>query len=116
MGDVIKEFASENATVVVGTVLDPEMNDELRVTVIATGVGPVNKQEEQRPTPTVKMLPPKQTTEKPAKMGDYREFDKPTVTRLQTSKNDNSLDDHDGPNTQSGDYLDIPAFLRRQAD
>ncbi|EDN69852.1 cell division protein FtsZ [Beggiatoa sp. PS] len=91
------------------------MNDELRVTVIATGVGPVNKQQE-RPTPTIKVVPPKPVTEKPAKMGDYREFDKPTVTRLQTSKNDNSLNDHEDSNTQSGDYLDIPAFLRRQAD
>ena len=39
VGNTIKEFASENATVVVGTVIDPEMRDELRVTVVATGLG-----------------------------------------------------------------------------
>src|SRR5690606_8399082 len=39
VGDTIEEFASENATVVVGTVIDPEMRDELKVTVVATGLG-----------------------------------------------------------------------------
>ncbi|MDM8557644.1 cell division protein FtsZ [Candidatus Marithioploca araucensis] len=115
MGNVIEEFASENATVVVGTVLDPDMEDEMRVTVIATGVGPVvNKQQSQERQ--IKVVPTPPVVEKPGKMGDYREFDKPTVTRLQTGSNDNTLDDHDNSETQSGDYLDIPAFLRRQAD
>ncbi|MDY6993532.1 MAG: cell division protein FtsZ [Pseudomonadota bacterium] len=114
MGDVIEEFASDNATVVVGTVLDPEMTDELRVTVIATGVGPVNKQQPQPERPAaaatkVVAKPAEATT----KVRDYKEFDKPTVTRLQGGHHDNNLDNHD---PQSGDYLDIPAFLRRQAD
>ena len=43
VGDVIKAFTSENATVVVGTVIDPEMTDELRVTVVATGLGCCNQ-------------------------------------------------------------------------
>jgi cell division protein FtsZ len=118
MGNVIEEkFASENATVVVGTVLDPEMEDEMRVTVIATGVGSaVNKQQTLSERPQMKVVKPAQPVEKPGKTGDYREFDKPTVTRLQTGSNDNTLDDNDNPETQSGDYLDIPAFLRRQAD
>jgi len=38
MGDIIEEFASDEAVVVVGSVIDPEMKDEVRVTVIATGV------------------------------------------------------------------------------
>ncbi len=109
MGDVIEEFASENATVVVGTVLDHEMKDELRVTVIATGVNTAKQPQQERPT--VKVVP--KSTDKKTKLGDYKEFDKPTVTRLQ--HNDNRLEnsEHD---THSGDYLDIPAFLRRQAD
>jgi cell division protein FtsZ len=114
MGDVVEEFASENATVVVGTVLDPEMNDELRVTVIATGVGHLNKQQQQEHSP-VKVVPKPIVQEKSNQVGDYREFDKPTVTRLQTGSNDNSLDESGSSDTQ-GDYLDIPAFLRRQAD
>ena len=114
MGDVVEEFASENATVVVGTVLDPEMNEELRVTVIATGVGHLNKQQQQEHSP-VKVVPKPIVKEKSNQVGDYREFDKPTVTRLQTGSNDNSLDESGSSDTQ-GDYLDIPAFLRRQAD
>ena len=39
MGNTIRAFASDNATVVIGTSLDPDMNDELRVTVVATGIG-----------------------------------------------------------------------------
>ncbi len=122
MGDVIEEFASENATVVVGTVLDPDMTDELRVTVIATGVGTAHRssaslgkaQQEERPS--VRMVG--RTSAKPdkaAKVVDYKEHDKPSVTRLPTpphrvSDNSESNDSH------SSDYLDIPAFLRRQAD
>ena len=39
VGDIVREFASDSATVVVGTVIDPEMTDELKVTVVATGLG-----------------------------------------------------------------------------
>jgi len=128
MGDVIEEFASENATVVVGTVLDPEMKDELRVTVIATGVAPVNagRQPEQRGMPAnVKVVKPV-AAEKPSKVSDYKEYDQPTVTRLQRtertgsgsnehrdSREGNALENQD---EHGGAYLDIPAFLRRQAD
>ena len=38
VGDTIEEFASEDATVVVGTVIDPELNEDLKVTVVATGL------------------------------------------------------------------------------
>ena len=43
VGNAVKAFASENATVVVGTVIDMEMSDELRVTVVATGIGAERK-------------------------------------------------------------------------
>ena len=39
VGDTVKQYASEDATVVVGSVIDPEMTDEIRVTVVATGIG-----------------------------------------------------------------------------
>ena len=38
MGEVVKDITSESATVVVGTVIDPELRDEVRVTVIVTGL------------------------------------------------------------------------------
>jgi len=79
MGDVVEEFASENATVVVGTVLDPEMKDELRVTVIATGVGAISKQpQEQQPDKKVVSSQPVVEKKNKSQVGDYREFDKPT--------------------------------------
>ena len=39
VGDTVKQYASEDATVVVGYVIDPEMTDQIRVTVVATGIG-----------------------------------------------------------------------------
>ena len=39
VGQIVKQFASEDATVVVGTVIDPELKDQIRVTVVATGLG-----------------------------------------------------------------------------
>jgi cell division protein FtsZ len=120
MGDVIEEFASENATVVVGTVLDSEMTDELRVTVIATGVGPISAQRQDR-VPPVKVISPKTppVADKTSKISDYKEYDKPTVTRLQ-SGGGHADETHQGQGTNAqesqSDYLDIPAFLRRQAD
>jgi cell division protein FtsZ len=90
----------------------------LRVTVIATGVGPLTdqqQQQQQQERAAMKVIQ-NPAVEKNNKMSDYREFDKPTVTRLHNNNNDSSLDDHENHDTQSGDYLDIPAFLRRQAD
>jgi cell division protein FtsZ len=104
VGNTIKAFASENATVVVGTVIDPEMRDELRVTVVATGLG---------------QEPRMQAAEKPVslvqktKTGevDYGKLDRPTVMRQHPRKIPSG-----GNNAENLDYLDIPAFLRRQAD
>lgn len=39
VGDSVRQFASDNATVVVGTSIEPDLGDELRVTVVATGIG-----------------------------------------------------------------------------
>jgi cell division protein FtsZ len=128
MGDVIEEFASENATVVVGTVLDPEMNDELRVTVIATGVGAATQAHVERERPPIKAVPkpaekaPPAAAAQPARLhnnqSDYKEYEKPAVTRLQHGNNSshNNLSNNDNADNHSDNYLDIPAFLRRQAD
>ena len=82
VGDTIEEFASEEATVVVGTVIDPEMTDELKVTVVATGLG----SEAARSTLKVVDSAPKPAvadteTEEVAAEPDYREFDRPTSMR-----------------------------------
>ena len=107
VGSTVEEFASENATVVVGTVIDPEMGDELRVTVVATGLG--------RPELEVPRTIVDNTKKKVAGDGavDYSDFDKPTALRKAAieGRAEQALDSE-----KDLDYLDIPAFLRSQAD
>ncbi|NKI18876.1 cell division protein FtsZ [Spongiibacter sp. KMU-166] len=108
VGDTIKEFASEDATVVVGTVIDPEMSDELRVTVVATGLDSLTKDVPLKAVEN-KVVEPRSS--------DYRKLDRPTIMRNQQAVAAREavaaapmVDDKDM------EYLDIPAFLRRQAD
>lgn len=102
VGNTLKEFSSDNATIVVGTVIDQQMEDEVRVTVVATGIGLDNRSNDE---PVV--IAPRRTDEQ----FDYKNLERPTIIR-------NRDDDVEAkPATESGvDYLDIPAFLRRQAD
>jgi cell division protein FtsZ len=146
VGAIVKQFASEDATVVVGTVIDPEITNELRVTVVATGLG--------RPAPaaTMRTLTPAQKAvsgsgmhaaglqgsshhhasgmhgssgvqmgnsgepsmrvvrRSPLSPSDYSHFEKPAVQRKV------AVGDGLRPEAESDDILDIPAFLRRQAD
>jgi cell division protein FtsZ len=109
VGNTVKEFSSENATVVVGTVIDPEMGDELRVTVVATGLGSEGASAEPDKTP-VKLVKKKNNGEV-----DYGQLDRPTVMRRVAA----GAGDHHATGAKYDDkmdYLDIPAFLRRQAD
>jgi len=93
--------------VVVGTVIDPEMKDEIRVTVVATGLG---RGDAEVPDQTVR-LAIKNTGEL-----DYGQLERPTVMRHQTVAVAGG--GRHGAASQESDleYLDIPAFLRRQAD
>jgi cell division protein FtsZ len=104
VGNTVKQFASENATVVVGTVIDPSMSGELRVTVVATGLGN-DLQEGERP---VKLVVNKKNDGEV----DYNQLDRPTVMRNKGNAEGKSGAKGDG----DMEYLDIPAFLRRQAD
>ncbi|MCC5797700.1 MAG: cell division protein FtsZ [Methylophaga sp.] len=106
VGNTIKEFASEDATVVVGTVIDPEMTDELRVTVVATGLG-ANKVIAAKPV-TVSSSPQIEIVKKPVEI----DYDEPTVIRKEKVSQQKQVANGD----VNMDYLDIPAFLRRQAD
>ncbi len=102
VGTTVKQFASENATVVVGTVIDPQMSGEMRVTIVATGLGQKAREDAAR----VKLV------QAAGGSVDYREFDRPTIMRNQpTPDNKTRIPVENDP-----DYLDIPAFLRRQAD
>ena len=119
VGDTISEFASDDATVVVGTVIDPDMGDEIRVTVVATGLGEIRAME-QRPTKVVDNTravagggyrsSPDRSTERPAAQVN-RQRTASSHTMPQGSGFAKAVGAEDGM-----DYLDIPAFLRRQAD
>ena len=103
VGNAVKEFASDDATVVVGTVIDPELEGELRVTVVATGLAPTQSKEEPVTAPRLV----KRTASGEV---DYEALERPAVARKRAAGG--------GEAAAEGDmeYLDIPAFLRRQAD
>jgi len=117
VGDTIEEFASENATVVVGTVIDPEMRDELKVTVVATGLGQIASVGVQE-TP-LKVVESKRTPAAEPVPASYRDLDRPTVMRNQQAAAAAVPREVAKPVPlveKDMEYLDIPAFLRRQAD
>ncbi|MGH1429637.1 MAG: cell division protein FtsZ [Neptuniibacter sp.] len=112
VGNQIEEYASDNATIVVGTVIDPELSDEIKVTVVATGLD--KPQEVARPV--------SENVKKTDGSLDLEQIDLPTVLRR---KKNEALEGPAEPQEDSlqltgteGDagYLDIPTFLRRQAD
>jgi len=114
VGEAIKDFTSEDATVIVGTVIDPEMTDELRVTLVATGLGKAAISS----TGMASRRPGESLAQRAEKRGEIREnlsakFDKTVLVRNQTTNN--KLENSD-VTEQNMDYLDIPAFLRRQSD
>lgn len=107
VGDIIREFASDTATVVVGTVIDQDLTDELKVTVVATGLGG------SREKPT-KLVDNSRTLDGKT---DYNQLDRPAILRRRAVASGNTaLDQGRDSAEQNVDYLDIPAFLRRQAD
>ena len=124
VGDVVKEFISDDATVVVGTVIDPTMTDELRVTVIVTGLGDIRQRQAaisavQQQAPVKARL---METRRVDGSLDYHQLERPAVMRKQQAAASASASasasvakkGHDA--IPDVDYLDIPAFLRRQEE
>jgi cell division protein FtsZ len=134
VGNIVKEYASEDATVVVGTVIDPDMSNQVRVTVVATGLGRVGAVR-SRPEPLRETFVERgsafgreMSRESVAPRGgesgggmragrvrgasapDYSGLEKPTIVR-QRAVGDGLRNEPEGE-----ELLDIPAFLRRQAD
>ena len=101
IGNTIKEFASDDATVVVGTVIDPDMTNNIRVTVVATGLG--------KPAGLQQAAMRVVRSETDGKEPNYAVLDKPTVQRR-------AVGDELVESPETLDMLDIPAFLRRQVD
>jgi len=106
VGTTIADLASEDASVVMGTVIDPDMNDEIRVTVVATGLGQKRAQRKEKPMQIVRTgtddLPVFSDEEEPEPKSASRGGREQHKTREAEQK--------------EFEYLDIPAFLRNQAD
>jgi cell division protein FtsZ len=116
VGNTVRDFADEDATVVVGTVIDPEMQGELRVTVVATGLG------EKALQPVLSVVEPKEEIlNVKAAVGDnttvpnYADYDTPPSIRKGHSVQD-AKRYVEAAVDRDMEFLDIPAFLRRQAD
>ena len=104
VGTAITELASADANVVVGTVIDSNMNDgELRVTMVATGLG-ADRVLADIPVPAVQ---PESNGEV-----DYKKLERPTAIRKKIVGDSVEMPE----DKESMEYLEIPAFLRRQAD
>jgi cell division protein FtsZ len=102
------QFAASEATVIVGSVFDENMGDELRVTIVATGLGEIRKPQ-TRPV----LVPQAQlrTGTHDAPMVDFSELDMPAVMRSGRHREAVEAMKQSGVET-----LDIPSFLRKQAD
>lgn len=110
VGKTISELSSEDATVVMGTVIDPDMNDEIRVTVVATGLGKRKPERKEKPMQIVRTG----TDDMPMVDSDSESSDE-TGSTSRGSSFWRSETRPQGEQTEI-DYLDIPAFLRNQAD
>jgi len=123
VGQIVKQFASDDATVVVGTVIDPELDNQVRVTVVATGLGrPAATARAPNVAPRERETTPARERDARSEVGmrvvrrtalsssDYAPFDKPTIQRQR------AVGDGLRAEADPEELLDIPAFLRRQAD
>lgn len=102
----IKNLTAEDATIIVGTVIDENMTEDLRVTLVATGLGSIASQSQNSP---LTVIHSRTGTDDRESMYSSEE---PAVMR--TGRRSNATV---AAMRQSGvDPMDIPAFLRRQAD
>lgn len=133
VGNIVKQFASEDATVVVGTVIDPNLSNELRVTVVATGLNrasatraaapaveaPVQVQPAARraavPPPVLHTVRTAAAAPARSSAPNYEELEVPAIHRAAGMQR-RAVGDGLQVESNRDDMLDIPAFLRRQAD
>jgi len=126
----VENFASDQATVVVGTVIDPDLGDDLKVTVVATGLGGI-------PVAPNVVVDNTSNEELMRQQVDYAALDRPAVMRnpaapradtsaasaqtAMASSAASAAQQQAQPGVsvsmdEDMAYLDVPAFLRRQND
>ncbi len=109
VGNAVKAFASENATVVVGAVIDAEMTEDLRVTVVATGIGAERK-------PDITLVNPTPVIEPVAVGQEFTASPQAEISLSNAVMPEANVQSQNVPAANLDTYLDIPAFLRKQAD
>jgi cell division protein FtsZ len=113
VGSTVSDLASEDATVVIGTVIDPDMGDDLRVTVVATGLGESRRVSASRKNP-VRLVANGSNGRAGMELPNYADLE------MVPSDRDRRLAQAENKDLFSRqrdiDYLDIPSFLRNQAD
>ena len=109
VGNAVKAFASENATVVVGAVIDAEMTEDLRVTVVATGIGAERK-------PDITLVNPTPVIEPVAVGQEFTASPQAEISLSNAVMPEANVQSQNVPAADLDTYLDIPAFLRKQAD
>ncbi|MHA7918695.1 cell division protein FtsZ, partial [Alloalcanivorax xenomutans] len=108
VGDIVSELASEEANVIIGTAIDPDMGDNISVTVVATGLG---AQQE------LKVVRGRQNSLGAEGRVDYNDLERPAVERRRAVQQSMGGSGRGAVNTAEDlDFIDIPTFLRRQAD
>ncbi|MEZ5536979.1 MAG: cell division protein FtsZ [Thiolinea sp.] len=108
VGEVIRQFASDEATVVVGTVIDPEMSDEIRVTLVATGL----EDDSLSNAPSAKQAQPRRPALRPVQI----EENIPQKIAVGEGRATSGRGVYEQRAGYESGVLDIPAFLRNQAD
>lgn len=104
ISNIINDFALKDATIKIGIAVNPEMGDEIKVTVVATGL---SKTEARIPIQQVKQS---------VADANYSGMDKPAWIRNAKQKEQGKHFGLQSKTDTNTDYLDVPAFLRRQAD
>ncbi len=136
IGDLMQEYADEDSTVIIGTVFDPDVKDEIRVTVVATGLSEQTQSQVQPQATTTRATPGLRQSQKPEVVAnnalpqrpskaqssqalgpaDYQNLDKPAIMRQRQQRQVVNAEPVQVTETSNVEYLDIPTFLRRQAD
>jgi cell division protein FtsZ len=109
VGEAIGDLATDDALMVIGTALDENIEDEMRVTVVATGLGDRRAEAE----PEMRLVKPAEEAGNGARR-DYRDYEQPTVFRAQNRAKPRGAAENSRETKE--EFLNIPAFLQRQAD
>jgi len=109
VGHIVHKLASPDAVIKIGTALDESLGEDIKVTVVVTGMGG----EAVANNPVVKLVSPSVAT---AGNNDYSSFDSPTVNRNKSAESRETRFGVQPKSNTDMDYLEVPAFLRRQAD